>query len=207
MILLSGSTESINSTNSGNNTLAQLLYFSSSTSDVPTQSSDVLTQSSDVPTQSSDVPTQSSDVPTQSSVVPTQSSDVPTQSSDVPTQSSVVSTHSSDVPTQFSPVLSQFLTEPTHSQPVLTQSPPVLPPLSNAPGSTLNAPTPTGNPSFHPMQTRSKSGIVKKKVLSVTVSKSKSVDSSFQEPSTFSQAVKSEAWQQAMAEEFLALQK
>ncbi|KAL6952653.1 hypothetical protein U1Q18_043379, partial [Sarracenia purpurea var. burkii] len=75
----------------------------------------------------------------------------------------------------------------------------------NAPASA--SPTPTNEiTSLHPMQTKSKSGILKNKVLSVTKSKSIPLDLSFQEFTNFSTAVKSEAWQKAMAKKFSTLQ-
>lgn len=55
------------------------------------------------------------------------------------------------------------------------------------------------------MQTRSKSGIVKKKVFLSAVQAS--TDLSVTEPSTFASAIRNSKWQQAMQDEFDALQK
>lgn len=58
---------------------------------------------------------------------------------------------------------------------------------------------------LHPMQTRSKSGISKKKVFLSTLAASKYVDLSLCEPSTYKSALKSSVWFQAMQEEISAL--
>ena len=59
---------------------------------------------------------------------------------------------------------------------------------------------------LHPMQTRSKSGIIKKKALSV-VHSSVSTDPTMAEPSSYKQALKVPTWLQAMQEEINALHK
>ena len=57
----------------------------------------------------------------------------------------------------------------------------------------------------HPMQTRSKSGIFKKKVYLVSIKDSSSTDLSLTEPSGYKSAMKHPSWRQAMQEEIDAL--
>ncbi|KAM2566207.1 hypothetical protein TB1_008743 [Malus domestica] len=58
---------------------------------------------------------------------------------------------------------------------------------------------------LHPMQTRSKSGIVKKKVLLTTVEDFGGIDLNLTEPSTYKSALKIPVWMSAMKEELSAI--
>ncbi|PKU82870.1 Retrovirus-related Pol polyprotein from transposon TNT 1-94 [Dendrobium catenatum] len=127
----------------------------------------------------------------------------------------------SDFPTSPVPI-SPYLLTPTSTIPIQSSNHvPLLPPVSNQlpnsttisqtdqhtpPGPELTPtdtnPLPTHRPS-HPMQTRLKSGISKPKQIFSLASTTSLQDT----PKTFKQALMQPHWQQAMLEEFQALQK
>ncbi|KAM1762795.1 hypothetical protein ACFX12_005393 [Malus domestica] len=100
-------------------------------------------------------------------------------------------------PCHASPSFPQSITgavSDTHIPVVLDHSPETLQVVPSIPPLNL-----------HPMQTRSKSGISKKKVFLSALAASKDVDLSICEPSTYKSALKSSIWFQAMQEEISAL--
>ena len=58
---------------------------------------------------------------------------------------------------------------------------------------------------LHPMQTRSKNGIHKRKALLATIQDSSLADLSLTEPATYKSAIKAPVWLQAMQDELHAL--
>ncbi|KAM0996393.1 hypothetical protein ACFX2C_006406 [Malus domestica] len=107
-------------------------------------------------------------------------------------------THPTPSPVPTTPTSSQSITVsvPAPSQPpvVLDHRTEVLPVVLDIPPLNL-----------HPMQTRSKSGISKKKVFLSALSASSSVDLSLTEPATYKSALKCPIWFNAMKDEIAAL--
>ena len=93
-----------------------------------------------------------------------------------------------------------------HSSPSVVPTQPLSPPDISSPLhiplSVESLPPLPQTVSKHPMQTRSKSGITKPKLL---VAELTSTDNCFSEPLTLQQALKSHRWRKAMEEEYNAL--
>ena len=97
------------------------------------------------------------------------------------------------IPISHPPSSSIFVSPPLHD------SPPSIPLSSSIPSSS-QAPIPTPQ-NTHPMQTRAKSGITKRKIgFHITTD-------SITEPTSFTSAFTSSVWQASMKEEFDSLQK
>ncbi|XP_017191781.2 retrovirus-related Pol polyprotein from transposon RE1 [Malus domestica] len=115
-------------------------------------------------------------------------------------------------PTHLSPPSASLSTEIISSPSVSSQSitattsgAPQLPVDSDFSPDLLQVVLPIAPLNLHPMQTRSKNGIIKKKVFLSHVADSSNVDLTLVEPATYKSAMKVPVWFQAMQEEIDAL--
>ena len=146
-------------------------------------------------------PTQVSTYHSPSTTLPT-STDIPTMSLSTPQPVSLVHSPSSPsitATTQASPQLPVAPESITHLSPISAPESREFHP------DTLQVVLSIPPLNLHPMQTRSKSGIIKKKALLASIQASAGTDLSLIEPATYKSALKVPVWFQAMQEEIKAL--